>query len=218
MSMGFWNGLETHNGCQLPWIVFFRVRNNGQDLGSSLFEPGYSRFRSSKKPRKVTHLCNQPMPQIGRRSTAGIDSVMQCVSSPIPATSPKVSPNERLLQIPNLLLYYQACASQPTTETTLPDNLIDPDSLKRFERTLAQHYAREYLSKHNPNKSPNQIFKPRCAPDCFSPGLSFRSSHNLTISTGWIFVRIRTHRPSQLALSYLASNPQTWRFNCVTTS
>ena len=54
--MGFWNGLETHNGYQLPRIVLFRARDNGRGLGSSLFELGYSRFRSSKKPRKVTHL------------------------------------------------------------------------------------------------------------------------------------------------------------------
>ena len=54
--MGFWDGLETHNGCQLPRIVLFRARdNNGRGLDSSLFEPGYSRFRSSKKPWKVTH-------------------------------------------------------------------------------------------------------------------------------------------------------------------
>ena len=54
----------------------------------------------------------------------------------------------------------------PPRKPHYPNNLLDPNSFKRFERALAQQYAREYLSRHNPKKSPTQVFKPRCAPDC----------------------------------------------------
>jgi len=54
-----------------------------------------------------------------------------------------------------------ALPHNPPRKPHYPNNLLNPDSLKRFERALAQQYAREYLSKHNPNRSPNQVFKPR---------------------------------------------------------
>lgn len=66
-----------------------------------------------------------------------------------------------------------ALPHNPPRKPHYPNNLINPDSLKRFERALAQQYAREYLSKHNPNKSPNQVFKPRSVADCAS--LSYSS-------------------------------------------
>ena len=47
-----------------------------------------------------------------------------------------------------------------------PNNLLNPDSFERFERALAQQYAREHLSKQNPNRSSNQVFEPRFVPDC----------------------------------------------------
>lgn len=53
----------------------------------------------------------------------------------------------------------------PPRRPHYPNNLLDPDSLKRFERALAQQYAREYLSRHNPNKSSTQVFRPRSVPD-----------------------------------------------------
>ena len=65
----------------------------------------------------------------------------------------------------------------PPHKPHYPNNLLNPNSFKHFERALAQQYAREYLSRHNPNKPPNQVFKPRSVPElCFSP-LSLRSSY-----------------------------------------
>jgi len=51
----------------------------------------------------------------------------------------------------------------PPHKPHFPNNLLNPESFKRFERALAQQYAREYISRHNPNpnRSPNQVFKPR---------------------------------------------------------
>ena len=62
----------------------------------------------------------------------------------------------------------------PPRKPQYPNDLLNPESFKHFERALAQQYAREYLSKHNPNKSPNQIFRPRFAPHSL---LSLRSPH-----------------------------------------
>jgi len=55
----------------------------------------------------------------------------------------------------------KAMPRNPPHKPHYPNNLLHSDSFKRFERALAQQYAREYLSRHNPNKSPNQVFKPR---------------------------------------------------------
>lgn len=60
----------------------------------------------------------------------------------------------------------RAMPHNPPRKPHYPNNLLNPDSFKRFERALAQQYAREYISKHHPNRSQNQVFKPRCVPDC----------------------------------------------------
>ena len=62
-----------------------------------------------------------------------------------------------------------ALPHNPPRKPLYPNNLLNPDSLKGFERALAQQYAREYLSRHNPNKSPNQVFRPRSVLGCASP-------------------------------------------------
>ena len=56
----------------------------------------------------------------------------------------------------------------PPHKPHFPNNLLNPESFKRFERALAQQYAREYISRHNPhpNRSSTQVFKPRFVPDC----------------------------------------------------
>jgi len=68
---------------------------------------------------------------------------MKAASSSPPSSSSKRMPNS------------------PPRRPNYPNDLLNAESFKRFERTLAQQYAREYLSKHNPNKSQNQVFKPR---------------------------------------------------------
>ena len=65
----------------------------------------------------------------------------------------------------------------PPHKSHYPNNLLNPDSFKHFERALAQQYAREYLSKIHPNKSPNQVFRPRSVPELCFALLSLRSSH-----------------------------------------
>jgi HSP20 family protein len=65
-------------------------------------------------------------------------------------------------------------AHHPPHKPHYPNNLLDPDALKHFERALAQQYAREYLSKsptsssvrptpHNPPHKlhyPNNLLDP----------------------------------------------------------
>lgn len=89
----------------------------------------------------------------------------------------KTHPFPSLRQIPP---YMKAVSSSPSSSSNrvmphnpprkpqYPNDLLNPDSFKRFERALAQQYAREYLSKHSPNKSQNQVFRPRFAPRFFS--------------------------------------------------
>jgi len=70
-----------------------------------------------------------------------------------------------------------AIPNKPPRQPHYINNMLDPDSLRRFERALAQQYAREYLSKHNPDESSSHVFRPRYVLlDCASLSSSHTAS------------------------------------------
>lgn len=134
----------------------------------------------------------QPDPGLVKTQT-GTNTISAGRSSPIESAH-GVYKDESFRPLRQLPLSMKASSSSPPSSSMPhnpprkpqhPNNLLDPDSLKRFERALAQQYAREYLSRHNPNKSPGQqVFKPRYVPTAlFSPLPPYSSVADIALRT-----------------------------------